>query len=541
MTRLQTITVAHPDDRDYILRFLERYSLDQNLEIRESGNAFLLYADIDSLSPASRTRAKNLARALRDQCFYISFYDVGKLNQSFPGSARAESWQTNMPHTAPNAPDYHWNQRAIRFPEAKGLLTASKGPLNLDDGWRTTGIQVVQFDSGYSEHPALVNSPGYNPNGYDVFFVDGEDSAKDKYRAYDLASNGYQKPAHGTATGGTMMAVGGLEPNEWPSEPLPLPINNVFATNLTSGLFPYVEFIPVKISETVTLGTHLPRAIFPNVGDARNLIKGLDFAMDQQVDIITMSMGGSFNRRDIKQAYRKAYKQGIIMTCAAGNSKMADFFVGVVSPAVLAHTIAVAAVEPVAQGDSWKLEPWNQSCDGMQVDISAPGRYVYAAIGFDPRRFNNQELEQAISDGVAYKFGGATSQATVHAASTAALWKYYYKDTLNTQPFRDDPWKIVEAFRFALFASRYVPSHWTGVNKREYFGVLNAERMLDPLFAPDSDDCKEYLDEVADIVDHWRHKDKIRRQIFNTVFSSRHFSAAFYDRVAEANKDEVRF
>ena len=70
-------------------------------------------------------------------------------------------------------------------------------------------------------------------------------------------------------------------------------------------------------------------------------------------------------KKQIAEAAKVAYDNGIIWVCASGNEVEM-----VVSPALYPGTIAVSAT-------NHNQKPWRGSCYGTEVDISAPGEDVY--------------------------------------------------------------------------------------------------------------------------------------------------------------------
>ena len=131
-----------------------------------------------------------------------------------------------------------------------------------------------------------------------------------------------------------------------------------------------------------------------------------------------------------------------------------------------------------------RFYPWEKGCDGPEVNISAPSRYIYTA--FVSRRF---------PDGT-YKFGGATSQATAHVAAAAALWRHVFFKELKHPWFKEKPSRIVEAFKWGLSQSRHIPEYWkpenmeSGANDKlrnaikDNKGILNVHGLIQPPNGP---------------------------------------------------------
>lgn len=508
MNALQTFPIGFVEDRDLIVRFLQWKLQEYAFNLQATNSEVRVTFDFSGMSATKIWHLDSLVGKLRKACHHISYYDIAELNKVRPnkGSASDKDWEIHIPKVG-GKPNYRWNHDSINFPEAIAKISApqtnGRRQLDPDLGPAATGIRVFQFDTGYSKHDDILSNPGYitpqKPGGNTLIKSFAKESVvpHDELRYYFLASGGFQRPGHGTATAFTMMGKEGLPRNQWPVKPTGFnQLRGTWKEPLAAGLFPYAEFVPCKVSETVTLGGGAAGTLLPEVGDSKSLIPALDHAIANKADVITMSMGGSLFPRKVRKAYEAAYKKGVIMVCAAGNSKKADKVFNVVSPANYLYTICAAGIEPRMQGGKLKYIKWNQSCDGPETDISAPARYIYTALALDPKRIEDPALRAELGDGHLYKFGGATSQATVHVASAAALWKFHYQDLLKQEPYVSEPWKIVEAFRFALYYSRDVPDHWSFNTIQEYKGILDVEAMLDDRCAPDAPYTHMFLDEV---------------------------------------------
>jgi len=273
------------------------------------------------------------------------------------------------------------------------------------------GIRIAQLDTGYTDHPEIDNM--LKDGGYDVW---GRDlNAED-----ELLRGFLLQPSHGTATASVIIGS---------DKPIP----NVGKI----GVAPLVDMIPIRISPSVV-------HIFTST-----ILLGVLRSLERDVDVITMSMGGAPPRQTWRLAAREAYEKGVIWVTAAGN--IVDW---VVWPARYSETIAVAATD-------FNDKPWEDSCRGKAVDISAPGHEVY--VGYVNKRGEN-----------CYKNGSGTSYATPHVAAAAAVWLAHHGNDL--QIYAEQPWQRVEAFQHCLKKSARVPNKW---NKNEFgAGILDVNALL---------------------------------------------------------------
>lgn len=302
-----------------------------------------------------------------------------------------------------------WNWTATGFDRALGALK-NISPMR-------EGIRVVQFDTGFTDHSKVVG-------GFDL--DDDYDFISNSSDAIDRRTVAFGKyPGHATRTGSIL-------------------IGNEFCLaekNGNCGLLTPVnmQIVPFRIAETVVL-----------INRQRELAAALDAAIAQGFDVIVMSMGIPPTLTTARLA-RKAYENGVIWCCAAGNEVGA-----VVAPAVFPGTISVAASNPLDKA-------WNGSSSGDRVDITAPGEAVYVPIW--------QEKEN-YPEGFAY--GDGTSYAAPHIAAAAAYWLAKYREDLTGKNYGG--WKRVEAFRQALKTSAR-KEHCLPGGFGE--GILDMEKLLE--------------------------------------------------------------
>ena len=135
-------------------------------------------------------------------------------------------------------------------------------------------------------------------------------------------------------------------------------------------------------------------------GNFQSITDGINLAIENKVDIISMSLGiSTLPPQSLHDAILAAYNAGIVIIAAAGNEhkEQVDY------PANYDEVIAVAAVD-----QNKHLAEF--SCYGSKVEVSAPGVDIYSCY------LNNTYSELS-----------GTSQATPFISGVVALLLSYYK------------------------------------------------------------------------------------------------------------------
>lgn len=415
------------------------------------------------------------------------------------GSASIDDWEENIPRD-PRRPDedgnwdFEWNRNLTRFPEAIQHTMErdrSRNQQRLNSNLRKDkdAVWIYQIDTGWSDHEKLQKSPCYRTDLARNFIGTANGDAtntKDSLRSFGFPAA--QKPGHGTSTAHTV--IGPVRSNGETGRPTPLNgSKNIFQEDYSSGLFPYVNFVPLRVGERVVLNLNV------GVDSFLDVLEAVEYACKEGAHVLTMSMGADlWGKPELVRAARHAYERGVIFVCAAGNSSLVDALFNVVEPAAQhPETIAVAAIEPRRVVDrngiaEHRFYPWRKGCDGRLVDVSAPAKYIYTAY------IDNNHPQGA------YKFGGATSQATAHVAAAAGLWRHHFAEELEHDWFQEQPSRIVDAFRWGLQQSLNIPPYWQDPSLRPRApwrlrgklrraiennkGILDARHLLD--FGPDA-------------------------------------------------------
>lgn len=137
-------------------------------------------------------------------------------------------------------------------------------------------------------------------------------------------------------------------------------------------------------------------------GDNIGIVRGIDQAIAEGVDIISMSLGGGYDRT-IESACMRAVKAGIFLICAAGNDGEQGNNDTIGWPARLDDTIAVAAYNEKGFISGF-------SSRGDEIDVAFPGEEILSCW-----------------PGNKYRRLSGTSMATPFAAGVVALMLSYQR------------------------------------------------------------------------------------------------------------------
>lgn len=127
-------------------------------------------------------------------------------------------------------------------------------------------------------------------------------------------------------------------------------------------------------------------------GYLSDVIEGLDWAIQNGMQIVNMSLGTSADVLSFQEAVQRVNAAGIVQVAAAGNTGGA-----VIYPAAYPEVIAVSATDNTDTIASW-------SSRGPEVDLAAPGVSIYSTY-----------------KGQTYKTLSGTSMAAPHVTGVAAL------------------------------------------------------------------------------------------------------------------------
>jgi hypothetical protein len=207
-----------------------------------------------------------------------------------------------------------------------------------------TSIKIAVLDTGISNHPDLAVKGGAS-------FVEGS--------AEFMDDNG-----HGTHVAGTIAAL-----------------NNEMGV---IGVAPKAEIYSLKVLDQNGSGNY------------SNVIQAIEWAIDNQINIISMSFGGNVSSEALHEAIQYANGQGILLIAAAGNAGS-----GIETeayPALYPEVISVGAIDSTNTRAAF-------SSTGNELDLMAPGVNILSTT----------------MDGN-YGFLSGTSMAAPHVTGAAASY-----------------------------------------------------------------------------------------------------------------------
>src|SRR5271166_1402453 len=271
-------------------------------------------------------------------------------------------------------------------------------------GFADPRTRIAHIDTGYDRGQAA--RPGHILTTLEHNFADDNsdpNTAQDPNRQTGLTDNS----GHGTGTIG-ILAGGRVAQN-----------NNDFL-----GGAPAADILPIRIAGSVVLFY------------TSTFATGLNYAIDHDCDVVSLSMGGLPSAL-WSEAVNRAYEAGVCIVAAAGNCYDGAPTHHVVYPARYGRAIAVSGV--MENGEPYFNLRWNvmEGCWGPASSMT------HAIAAYTPNiPWAKFQCPTAIR-----LDGQGTSAATPQVAAAAALWIEKYKAQLS----RD--WRRVEAVRNALFTS----------------------------------------------------------------------------------------
>ena len=135
-----------------------------------------------------------------------------------------------------------------------------------------------------------------------------------------------------------------------------------------------------------------------------NLMEGIDFALNNNAKVMSLSWGTETNSAFMEKAFEYASSKGLIIVAAAGNEPTGN----PVYPAAYPAVIGVGALDPHA------AKKWDNSNYGSFVDFYAPG-FAYMPVGYkgEPGIYGGTSISTAYVAGAISSFLARNPSATM--------------------------------------------------------------------------------------------------------------------------------
>jgi MYXO-CTERM domain-containing protein len=263
-----------------------------------------------------------------------------------PGVAEATPDYLRQPLFTPNDPKFTADQQNLR-------------QIGLERVWNVTfgaGVRIAVIDTGYKAQ-GLTDPVENIEKGYDFF---GRDDDTD------------DGVGHGTLVSHVIAEATDNEIG-------------------CAGAAPGASILPLKIFPDVT----------GSAADS-DIIDAIDYAVEQGVDIVNMSFGGSKSNPLLLNALEAAKSAGVLLVAAGGN----DGEQGLSYPAAYSAVFAVGSCNQHDLGGTPFVSDFSNW--GQGLDLVAPGESVLQE-GWTPE------------SGYAYYFAEGTSMSAPHVTAVAAL------------------------------------------------------------------------------------------------------------------------
>lgn len=255
------------------------------------------------------------------------------------------------------------------------------------------GVVVAVLDTGVDPtHPDLAGH---------VLFDLGKDLVDNDFLAYDEAGpGGIAAPGKGYGHG-------------------------TFVAGLILAVAPDAQILPVRVLDPNAMGT------------VSGIAAGIEWAVQQQVDVINLSLGMDAQSGVLGDAVRLAIANGIVVVAATGNGAQPA---AVSFPASANGVLAVTATDPATGG------PATFANGGPAATIAAPGANIIGPV-------------PANTAGVQYGTWSGTSFSAAFASGAAAL-------VVQKQP----TWLPVQIVARVRTAARPAPSSLPRAQRRRLGG-----------------------------------------------------------------------
>ena len=264
-------------------------------------------------------------------------------------------------------------------------------------GLNGTNITVAILDTGIDNtHPDLDDIDD-NPDTKDpkvILFKDYVNNKDDLDPSDGITA--YDDNGHGTAVAGILAGTGYLSHGKF------------------RGVAPAARIISIKVIDK------------RGDGDVNDILKGIEFAVTHNADIISMSLGATPAEYDpMIDAIERAVEKGVVVVVAAGNEGPVHGSIN--SPGNSIHAITVGASYGNKFVYSWSSHGPTLYTGFPKPDIVAPGDYVVTT-----KRNGTIYIDYPESDSGYCIFSG-TSASTPFVSGIVALLKQAYKNKTPTE------------------------------------------------------------------------------------------------------------
>jgi lambda repressor-like predicted transcriptional regulator len=298
-------------------------------------------------------------------------------------------------------------------------------------------IRIGHVDTGYSEHAALGWQGGASHTVQPHLGQDFWEGDHDSDGPRDPFLPGF--PGHGTRISA---AIAGFYPQA---------VSGPFY-----GVAPGVQIIPYRVTDSVLIDH-----VLHHVCDA------MDDAVANGCHVVNISLGALRASRSLAAALDRAYEQGCIVVCAAG-----QVWGEVIYPGRFNRCMTMGGV-------GLGLKPWRSAAKGIYVDLCGPADGIRRIKALNAAPGNaGSEMESGFGDG--------TSYATAACSGAAALWLAWHGVAkLRAHYATSGLWQIPRAFKLLACQSARAGA-WTAAETNDYgSGVLDVAALLSQPLPPD--------------------------------------------------------
>ncbi|MDO8663912.1 MAG: S8 family peptidase, partial [Candidatus Wildermuthbacteria bacterium] len=261
-------------------------------------------------------------------------------------------------------------------PKAEADLAKQAGVLRIDDDVEVFalaktpqfqpvevlpwGIDRIDAEKVWGQTTADPTKVAIVDTGIDALHPDLKDNLKGGVSTVSYTSSFNDDNGHGTHVAGIAAAI-----------------DNTIGV---IGVGPKIDLYAVKVLDR------------RGSGYLSDVIEGLDWAIQNGMQVVNMSLGTTANILSFQEAVQRVNAAGIVQVVAAGNNGGSVLY-----PAAYPEVIAVSATDQTDTLASW-------SSRGPEVDLSAPGVSIHSTY-----------------KGQTYKTLSGTSMAAPHVTGAAAL------------------------------------------------------------------------------------------------------------------------